>query len=276
MKLYLCFRLKPGISTNKAWKELKRLGVEPTYSIEEPNGDKEIYGYADRELTPYQIRFSVPFVESTFPTTIPTINWDDQWAAHAFNYREGFVYVNFNQIGCSTKSGAIYNELKLQPGSGFGDLSHVTTRLTLRLMSELIENQPVLDIGSGSGILSLSALLMGSPFAYGIDIDPAAIEHARKNAIINQMESRALFCLPHELDKLGDTPKVIALINMILSEQKLAWESLQVVRSKIISCISSGIRKEEKKHYLSYMKKQGWQLVKDVEDEGWVAACFSG
>ncbi len=82
--------------------------------------------------------------------------------------------------------------LLLKPGPGFGDLSHPTTSLMLKLMKLNLASMQagaVLDVGSGSGILALAASLLGSGDVAGIDIDREANRHARKNARLN--------CLAH-------------------------------------------------------------------------------
>ena len=80
----------------------------------------------------------------------------------------------------------------------------------------------MIDIGSGSGILTLSALSMGAKKAIGIEIDPMAVEHSRENAALNQLEAE--FFLPEQVFHIPDND-IIVLMNMIASEQKVAWES---------------------------------------------------
>ncbi|MCC8022970.1 MAG: 50S ribosomal protein L11 methyltransferase, partial [Clostridiales bacterium] len=79
--------------------------------------------------------------------------------------------------------------LKLEPGLAFGTGTHTTTQLCIRLLEQAgVEGAQVLDIGCGSGILSIAALLLGAAGATGIDIDPVAVKTARENGISNGME----------------------------------------------------------------------------------------
>lgn len=72
------------------------------------------------------------------------------------------------------------------PGMSFGTGLHATTRICLRLLEEHLQNgQTVLDLGCGSGILSICGLTLGASKALAVDIDPLAADIARENAARN-------------------------------------------------------------------------------------------
>ena len=72
----------------------------------------------------------------------------------------------------------------MDPGMAFGTGTHETTRLVIRLMQdEVIEGKRVLDVGTGSGILSICASKLGAESCNAYDIDPMAVKVARENAI---------------------------------------------------------------------------------------------
>ena len=76
--------------------------------------------------------------------------------------------------------------LRLNPGLIFGTGSHATTRLCLTALERLVQpGMAVLDLGCGSGILSIAALLLGADRAYGCDIDDKAVDVAYENAALN-------------------------------------------------------------------------------------------
>lgn len=77
----------------------------------------------------------------------------------------------------------------LEPGMAFGTGMHETTQLCLEAIEEFInKGDKVLDIGCGSGILSVSSLLLGAAFATAVDIDKFAVKTARANAALNNVE----------------------------------------------------------------------------------------
>ena len=82
--------------------------------------------------------------------------------------------------------------LRLASGPGFGDGSHPTTQLCLQAVSAFARrDRPwrMLDFGSGSGVLSIAGALLGASVE-AVEIDPAAIEHARANLAANGVEDR--------------------------------------------------------------------------------------
>lgn len=73
--------------------------------------------------------------------------------------------------------------LNIEPGLAFGTGSHPTTKLCLETLEDYItESSTVLDIGCGSGILSIASLLLGAKSAFGVDIDSLAVKTAKANA----------------------------------------------------------------------------------------------
>ena len=94
----------------------------------------------------------------------------------------------------------------LDPGLTFGTGAHPSTRMVLEAMEETVKPGAVcLDLGSGSGILSIAALRLGAQRAIGIDIDPKAEDIARENAAYNGYGS----------------PEFTALTGNVLADKKL-------------------------------------------------------
>lgn len=77
--------------------------------------------------------------------------------------------------------------MRLDPGMAFGTGSHATTRMCLELMD--VDGKDVIDVGCGSGILGIAAKIAGAKSVYMCDIDEQAVEFARKNAELNDIEA---------------------------------------------------------------------------------------
>ena len=87
------------------------------------------------------------------------------------------------------KQGFEGNTIIIQPGSGFGTGTHPTTQLCLKwLQNNDMSGDSLLDYGSGSGVLAITAKKLGASFAEGIEIDPKAINNANYNAMLNGID----------------------------------------------------------------------------------------
>ena len=123
----------------------------------------------------------------------PETDWKDRWKRF---YRPARVS---RRLGVCPSwetwpgPGEEVRVIRMDPGRAFGTGTHETTRLCLRLLDDLLARRPVnevLDVGCGSGILSIAAVLLGAPRAVALDIDPWAAESARENARRNGVASR--------------------------------------------------------------------------------------
>ena len=82
----------------------------------------------------------------------------------------------------------------IEPSMGFGTGHHATTRMCLRLLSEIdVSDATVLDLGTGSGVLSMAAALMGARRVIGIDVDQDAIDSAESSARLNTLPDSITF-----------------------------------------------------------------------------------
>lgn len=200
------------------------------------------------------------------------VDWALQWSMHSPDFAGNSLKIDLSKY---TKLSHPHNIpiLQLNAGPGFGDLSHPTTRLTLAMMAPYINGKEVLDIGCGSGILSLSAILLGAKFVHGLDIDPDALSHAQENARLNDLEKHAIFLLPEFYNK-PPSGELVILMNMIRTQQQEAWKSLPQLHHRAASCITSGILASEREIYLRECNQRRWNLVEEKQEEDWLAFHF--
>ena len=79
--------------------------------------------------------------------------------------------------------------IQIDPGTAFGTGMHETTQLCIRQIKKYVKPDTVLlDVGTGSGILSIAALKLGAKFACGTDVDPCAITAVKENMEVNGVE----------------------------------------------------------------------------------------
>ena len=115
---------------------------------------------------------------------LPETNWEESWKDNYPPQEIGEKIVILPYWLAGTEGDRL--PVILDPGLTFGTGAHPTTRMVVETMEELVRpGAHCLDLGSGSGILSLCALRLGAASATGIDIDPKAEDIARENAAYN-------------------------------------------------------------------------------------------
>lgn len=138
--------------------------------------------------------------------------WADAWQEYFHPTRIGerlWVRPSFREL--EAEDGAVV--LTIDPGRAFGSGIHETTRLVLREVERRIRGgEEVLDVGCGSGILSVAALLLGAAHATAVDVDPAAVEVSLENAELNGVADRLEASTTDVSRVAGEFPLVLANI----------------------------------------------------------------
>lgn len=169
--------------------------------------------------------------------------------------------------------------LEIDPASSFGTGQHHTTRLCLELLEQLMHpGDRVLDLGCGSGILSIGALLLGASGATAVDIEENAAATATENARKNHIDPTLyrVFCgnvLEDETlcREIGDGYDLICaniVADVLIAMKQLFRQFLRPEGSLIVS----GIIMERRDEVLDQLKKAGFALLEVREKEGWAAA----
>ena len=166
-------------------------------------------------------------------------------------------------------------------GSSFGSGQHSTTRLCLKGMEYFLDrgsvpmpgkNTSALDIGTGSGVLIITALKMGIASGLGIDIDPCSISEARNNVVCNDL-SRRISISAQPFDKTIESYDLI-LANLRLPTLKSFFPRM-VDRIKPGGVILlSGIKSEERASIVRQSRGLGLNQKWMDEERGWAAIGF--
>ena len=121
--------------------------------------------------------------------TLPETDWENSWQEHypAVEVGEDLIVLPYWLVS-SDESGR--KPIILDPGLTFGTGAHPSTQMVMEAMEQRVKpGWHCLDLGSGSGILSITALRLGAASATGVDIDPKAEDIARENAAYNGFSS---------------------------------------------------------------------------------------
>lgn len=165
----------------------------------------------------------------------------------------------------------------LNPGLIFGTGSHGTTRLCLEGVERfVVPGQPVLDLGCGSGILAIAALVLGASSAKGCDIDPKAVRVAAENAGFNGVEDRlAVFCGDVTGDEglkanlAGQYPLVLANIIADVIIPLSAHVGQFLTEDGVFLC--SGIIAHRAGDVRAALESNGFAVFQRSDRDGWVS-----
>lgn len=161
--------------------------------------------------------------------------------------------------------------IRLDPGLAFGTGTHPTTRLCLQALERMLRGgERVVDVGTGSGVLTIASSLFGAAEIYAYDVDEVAISSARENVALNDMQA-AVTIEPNDLLKGIELEADIVVAN-ILAEIIVplipdAWRVLKPGGQ----FLSSGIISEKKEWVLDKLVEQGFEVVQVNQAEDWIA-----
>lgn len=164
--------------------------------------------------------------------------------------------------------------LRLTDSAAFGTGHHPTTALCIEALEEAVRLAPhgVLDVGTGSGVLALSALIMGVPHATGVDIDPDALEAAAEHARLNDLADRFELALGGPEAVRGQSPLVVA---NVLAAPLIEMAPILVRRvANRGRLILSGIPQSLEADVRSAYQRLGMRHIDSATRAGWVVVVF--
>ena len=164
-------------------------------------------------------------------------------------------------------------EIVIDPGLAFGTGHHPTTKMTLECTERLLsKGMLVLDIGSGSGILSIAASKLGASKVYGLEIDTDAIKSSETNVRVNKCQDRIIFknsSLPEtEINNLKFDLVLANISAKTLSELSIQIRSVMNPRPLLIA---SGVLLEQSKNLQSVFSNTGFKVIEEHQEDDWVA-----
>ncbi len=160
--------------------------------------------------------------------------------------------------------------LDLDPGLAFGTGTHETTRLCMELLEQYVRpGMNVLDVGCGSGILSVAALLLGADKAVGVDIDELAVKTAVENAEINHVENRFTGICGNLTDQVTGTYDIV-VANIVADVIIMLTKDVEQFMKPDTVYLMSGIIDTREQDVLAAVE-QHFTIIDRKEEKGWVA-----
>lgn len=254
--------------------------------VARPSGDVLVKCFLPVDIADENIRSIIGDIEelkerSAFPLgTLETArrevdgdDWIDIWKKHFRPLHIGEkVVVCPEWIEYAPKEGEAV--VRLDSNMAFGTGEHETTAMCLELLQQYLRpGDAVVDVGCGSGILGIAALLMGAGFAYMTDIDYVAVQSAAHNAALNGVDGRAKIALSDLLED-ADVRGQVMTANITADILCRLAGSIPKNLCPGGALILSGIIAPKLAQVIAAYEGVGLHLVKQLQRGEWYALAF--
>lgn len=160
--------------------------------------------------------------------------------------------------------------IEIDPGMAFGTGTHETTTLCIKLLEKYADSEKeVLDVGSGSGILSIAAAKLGVKSVFAVDIDPVAVEVTKENLELNGITDVKV--MQGDLLKGLDVSADILLANLMADLVIMLSGSAYKHLNADGIFISSGILLEKQSQVLAEIEKNNFEILEILKQGEWCA-----
>lgn len=161
--------------------------------------------------------------------------------------------------------------VKLDPGMAFGTGTHETTKLSVKALQKYVKkNDHVIDVGCGSGILSITSILLGAKHVHAFDLDQVAIQSTRINSELNDVH-QSMTILQNDLLKEIDV-KADIIVSNILAE--ILVDLVEDAYRCLVNdgyFILSGIIEKKELFIKEHLEKNGFKIIERNEMGHWVS-----
>ena len=214
----------------------------------------------------------LPMTEKPLPDT----NWEESWKDNYPPQEVGDTLVVLPYWLADGYEGE-RKQVILDPGLTFGTGAHPSTQMVMETMEKKVRpGMHCLDLGSGSGILSITALRLGAESAVGVDIDPKAEDIARENAAYNGFASPAFTALTGNvtgdkalMERLSQKEYGLVFVNIVADVIIGLAPVLPAFLGKNTELICSGILDTRLCEVLEALKQAGLTITGIREKEEW-------
>ncbi|PIG95209.1 50S ribosomal protein L11 methyltransferase [Gloeocapsopsis sp. IPPAS B-1203] len=163
--------------------------------------------------------------------------------------------------------------LRLDPGVAFGTGNHQTTQLCLEALEAHVSCETVIaDIGCGSGILSIAAILLGASKVYAVDVDPLAVQSTVNNSELNSIKPECLIVEQGSVEQLVSlvSAPVDGIVCNILAEViiKLIPQWNAIAHASTWG-ILSGILVSQAQAVNNTLNQHGWRVTSQLQKQDW-------
>ena len=244
------------------------VGVIVKGYINELNFDDETFTRFKGELEQLGQNINIGEFFKIETTTIKDSDWENSWKDYfdILNIGEKFVIVPTWREYENEENKYVIN---IDPGMAFGTGGHETTSLCIKNLKKYVKpHDNIIDVGCGSGILSIAASYLTDGEIKAVDLDKLAVDVSRENFALNNLENRITVEEASLLTK--ETKKYNVIIANILAHIiELMLDDAYKLLEDGGYYITSGIIKDKKDELLEKMLERGFKLVEETSDNEW-------
>ena len=244
------------------------VGVIVKGYINELNFDDETFTRFKGELEQLGQNINIGEFFKIETTTIKDSDWENSWKDYfdILNIGEKFVIVPTWREYENEENKYVIN---IDPGMAFGTGGHETTSLCIKNLEKYVKpHDNIIDVGCGSGILSIAASYLTDGEIKAVDLDKLAVDVSRENFALNNLENRIAVEEASLLTK--ETKKYNVIVANILAHIiELMLDDAYNLLEDGGYYITSGIIKDKKDELLEKMLERGFKLVEETSDNEW-------
>ncbi len=244
------------------------VGVIVKGYINELNFDDETFTRFKGELEQLGQNINIGEFFKIETTTIKDSDWENSWKDYfdILNIGEKFVIVPTWREYENEENKYVIN---IDPGMAFGTGGHETTSLCIKNLEKYVKpHDNIIDVGCGSGILSIAASYLTDGEIKAVDLDKLAVDVSHENFALNNLENRITVEEASLLTK--ETKKYNVIVANILAHIiELMLDDAYKLLEDGGYYITSGIIKDKKDELLEKMLERGFKLVEETSDNEW-------
>ena len=239
--------------------------VKVSLFVPEEKNLLEYKEYLDARLTTLGIKYEM------LTEGMNEEDWSESWKQYYKPIPLGRVTIVPAWEKYDAKDGEIV--IKMDPGMAFGTGTHETTRLVMRIMQDIIKGgERVLDVGTGSGILSICASKLGAKSCNAYDIDPVAVKVAKENAEADGCDNITVGVsdLLHGVDR-SEGKYDFCVANIVSDIIIRMMPDISDYITEDAPLILSGIIMDRADEVRACVKEYGFTIEREEKENDWVA-----